>query len=79
MVPSEEGKVLQLKVHHARVVEGAEACPVGGTVLQADGRFMVACGQGLLELTEVQLEGKKRMPAGDFLRGHPIEPRTRLV
>ena len=41
-----------------------------GTVLQAqEGGIFVACGEGTLVLTEVQLEGKKRMAAGDFLRG----------
>ena len=29
----------------------------------------VACGSDALILKEVQLEGKKRMAAGDFLRG----------
>jgi methionyl-tRNA formyltransferase len=30
----------------------------------------VGCGAGSLSLLEVQPEGKKRMPAGDFLRGY---------
>ncbi len=33
----------------------------------------VICGSGFLELKEVQLEGKKRMCIGDFLRGNRIE------
>ena len=32
----------------------------------------VACGEGVLELTEVQAAGKKRMPAGEYLRGKQI-------
>ncbi len=31
--------------------------------------FVVACGEGALEILEVQLEGKKRMSAGEFLKG----------
>lgn len=31
--------------------------------------FVVACGEGALEIFEVQLEGKKRMSAGEFLKG----------
>jgi methionyl-tRNA formyltransferase len=27
-----------------------------------------------LELREVQLEGKRRMSAADFLLGHPVKP-----
>ena len=39
----------------------------------------VACGgDTVLVLTEVQLEGKKRMPAADFLRGMKIETGTVL-
>ena len=38
-------------------------------------RLLVGCGVGsALELIEVQLEGKKRMPAADFIHGH--QPRT---
>ena len=33
---------------------------------------VVATGKGWLVLTEVQLEGKRRMRAADFLRGHPL-------
>ena len=32
----------------------------------------VGCGGGLLELLEVQLEGRKRMPAADFANGHRL-------
>lgn len=38
----------------------------------------IACGEGILELIQVQLEGKKPLPIGDFLRGHPMEPGGRL-
>lgn len=39
------------------------------------GRLIVGCGGGsALELIEVQLEGKKRMPAADFVHGH--QPRN---
>ena len=70
-----------LKVHATRVVPQAEACPAEGTVVCADPRrgLIVACGQGLLELTEVQAEGRKRMSAGEFLRGHPLPEGCRLL
>lgn len=60
-----------LKVHATRVVPHADVCPVAGTVVATTAKgFVVACGQGLLELTEVQPESRKRMSAVDFLRGH---------
>lgn len=79
IIPGADGNSLQIKIHRAAVVPGGEACPIPGTVLSADRRFIVSCGTGTLELLEVQLEGKKRLPAADFLRGHPLEPGTRLA
>ena len=40
--------------------------------------FGIQTGDGILVCKEVQLEGKKRMPAGDFLRGISIEAGTVL-
>jgi methionyl-tRNA formyltransferase len=41
-----------------------------GSVLAEGGRLLVACGQGtLLEVKELQLEGRKRMPVPEFLNG----------
>jgi methionyl-tRNA formyltransferase len=43
-----------------------------GQVHVRDGRMFAACaGESWIELIEVQLEGKKRMSAADFLRGLP--------
>ncbi len=33
---------------------------------------VVACGEGALELVEVQLEGRKRIPAADFANGQRL-------
>ncbi|MCB5724133.1 methionyl-tRNA formyltransferase [Mitsuokella jalaludinii] len=52
--------------------EKTEAQP--GTILRADkkeGLFVVA-GDGVLEITELQAPGKKRMAAKDYLNGHAI-------
>lgn len=40
--------------------------------------FAVATGNGCLALTEVQLQGSKRMKAEDFMRGHHLEKGTLL-
>jgi methionyl-tRNA formyltransferase len=37
-----------------------------------DRRLYAGCGGGAIELMEVQLEGKKRMPATAFLNGFPL-------
>jgi methionyl-tRNA formyltransferase len=50
-----------------------------GEVVAQQGTLFVACGEGTwLELVEVQLEGKRRMTAGEFLRGHTLSPGARL-
>ena len=38
----------------------------------------VKCGQGAIELLELQAEGKKRMMSSEYLRGHKIEKGTVL-
>ena len=50
-----------------------------GEILRADRRgILVGAEAGAVLLREIQLEGKKRMPARDFLMGHPIAPGTAL-
>jgi methionyl-tRNA formyltransferase len=55
-----------------KVAAAELACGSGppGTVL--DGRLTVACGEGALRLTRVQLAGRPAMAADAFLRGHPV-------
>lgn len=44
------------------------------------GRLIVGCGGGSsLRLLEVQLEGKKRMPAADFVHGHQLRDGEKLA
>jgi methionyl-tRNA formyltransferase len=47
-----------------------------GTVL--DAAPTVACGEGAVELLELQRAGKRAMTADEFLRGFPLPPGTRL-
>ncbi|XWX05309.1 methionyl-tRNA formyltransferase [Aggregatilineales bacterium SYSU G02658] len=61
-----DGKLL--KVHRARLRAGQQPA---GSVALIDGALCVGTGDGLLELVELQLEGRKRVTADDFLRGHP--------
>lgn len=61
-----------LRIHGAKVGSIA-AAGKPGEVIEAGKDLVVACGSGALELTQVQLEGKKKMSAADFLRGHRIE------
>jgi methionyl-tRNA formyltransferase len=59
----------QLIVTVARPVDDKISAPVGEMI--AGERLLVVCGGGtVLELLEVQPEGKKRMPAGAFIAGY---------
>jgi methionyl-tRNA formyltransferase len=51
-----------------------------GTLFAESGKLLVACGQASrLELQEVQLEGRKRLAARDFLNGVHLAPGERLI
>lgn len=50
-----------------------------GEILIDQGRWFLACADNsMIEVTEVQLEGKKRMSAADFLRGHALKSGEKL-
>lgn len=50
-----------------------------GSVVSADaGGVCIACGEDLLRIGELQLPGKRKMLAADFLRGHSLPVGTKL-
>ena len=67
----EGGNTKRLKIHPPTRVVDAELAP--GDVSCEGGKLIVGCGDGALELTNVQAEGGKRMSAGDYLRGRKPE------
>ena len=56
-----------LKIFSASVVD-LSGKP--GQILSGENELVIAAGKGALSLSEVQLEGKRRMSASEFLRGH---------
>lgn len=70
-----DGQMLKLGLTLAE--EGLTAAP--GTVLSADATGVcIACGQGVLRVRELQLAGKKKLPASEFLRGTSLSAGARL-
>jgi methionyl-tRNA formyltransferase len=71
-----DGKKL---IVHRMQVDAKTAPGVSGAVDLSSGHLLVACAQNTwLAITELQLEGKKRMMASEFLRGAGLKPGTRL-
>jgi methionyl-tRNA formyltransferase len=64
----ETGKTRNLKIFRASISDQSLGDP-GTIVTPSDAEVLVATGRGALRLDEVQLEGKRRMSAADFLRG----------
>ncbi len=60
----------KLKLHASRVREGSGE---PGKAFAQDGALWVYCGQGALELTEIQTENGKRMDGKSYLLGHPLQ------
>lgn len=59
-----------LKIFASAVVPAPESAAVGSIVSDGKSSLAIVCGDGkALELKDVQLQGKKRMPVEDFLRG----------
>lgn len=55
-------------------VEEASSPEKPGTILSATSKGLrVATGGGVLNITEIQMPGKKKMPVGDYIRGNNIE------
>ena len=62
-----------IKLWQADVVEDNTDQEAGTIVKVEKDSFYVQTGEGLLKIEELQLQGKKRMDAGAFLRGNHLE------
>jgi methionyl-tRNA formyltransferase len=65
-----------IKLFGPRVVAG-QGEPGAVLGLAPEG-LVVACGSGAVAFAELQLPGRRRLPAAAVLAGHPIPPGTRL-
>ncbi|MDR1240765.1 MAG: methionyl-tRNA formyltransferase [Oscillospiraceae bacterium] len=59
------------KIHKANILKENNLCGDCGELSSRD-PAIVCCGKDVLELIEVQIEGKKQMPAVNFFRGYKI-------
>ncbi len=73
----------KLIVHRMAIAHESYAARSGfaepGSILVENDRLLAACAKNTwLEFLEVQLEGKKRLEAAEFLRGSPLAAKARL-
>lgn len=62
----------QIKFYKAEVLDEAPDGVPGSVSCTDRTSYTVNCGEGKLRILEQQLQGKKRMSAGDFMRGHRL-------
>lgn len=62
-----------LKIWGSKMTDKSSAAAAGTVIETGKHSFFVACGEGVLEITEVQPESKKRMPAHVFLNGRGVQ------
>lgn len=62
-----------LKIWGSKMTDKSSAAAAGTVIETGKHSFFVACGGGVLEITEVQPESKKRMPAQVFLNGRGVQ------
>lgn len=62
-----------LKIWGSKMTDKSSAAAAGTVIETGKHSLFVACGEGVLEITEVQPESKKRMPAQVFLNGRGVQ------
>ena len=63
---------------HRLMSAGSTVTPPGEMMVEGSRLFVAAGSSTRLELLEVQMEGKKRLPVADFLHGHSLQAHERL-
>jgi len=67
----------QGNTHHVKILATSEPISKNGTApgaITTDGKHLIVdCADGCLEILSLQLSGKRRMPAADFMRGFTLD------
>ena len=67
-----------MKIWRAKPVAENSQLPAGTLVKKDKESIYVQTGEGMLQILEIQLEGKKRMSVRDFMLGHSFETGIRF-
>jgi len=78
ILSDENNNHLQLKIYRSRVTElASDSLP--GILEIINGQLFINCSDNKLQILELQLEGKKRMAASDFLQGFRVERKWKCI
>jgi len=69
----------RFKIFKCRLVNSEATGPAGQVIQITKDGFEVQTGQGILEILEVQREGKKRISCSEFLKGFELVPGDTLI
>ena len=76
MLEDKNGKTLTLKIYSALLLESKELSETGKIISDNKSFLNITTSDGIISIKELQLEGKKRMSAEEFLRGFSINDYT---
>ena len=63
----------RFKIYETAIVEKTSQAEPGSVLELTKTGLQIACGEGVIEIRQLQAEGGKRMAAPDYFRGHPLE------
>ena len=70
----------RINFYRARISDNRQVQEAPGTILKSEpGKLEIVCAPGIIEILELQKEGKKRLPAGDFIRGYELKAGDRFL
>ena len=71
---TDDGGELRVLIHRAEIAHNSGSGAVGEVLAIEKRGIVIACGQGAVCFTEIQLEGKPRKPARDVANGLRLKP-----
>ena len=66
-----------VKIHKSSVVEKSHQMTPGSFVIE-EGKMIIACGENMIAIDELQIPNKKRMKVKDLLNGYTFDPDARF-
>ncbi|HIO67199.1 MAG TPA: methionyl-tRNA formyltransferase, partial [Flavobacteriales bacterium] len=75
---SPDGEVHSVKVFSCTEDSATHNLSSGSITSDEKSRLSIACGQGIVNIEELQIAGKKRMVVADFLRGFDLNDKWKF-